>query len=57
MFASVLRPARPADAPAVVSLRALGYPCNDESNAPMLAINTRLGYVAMATQWSCFAPL
>jgi GNAT superfamily N-acetyltransferase len=33
------------------------YTSNDESNAPMLAVNTRLGYRRIATQLSCLADL
>ncbi|SCL14066.1 N-acetylglutamate synthase, GNAT family [Micromonospora rhizosphaerae] len=33
------------------------YTSNDESNAPMLAINERLGYRPVATQWSCLRQL
>ncbi|BCJ43193.1 phosphinothricin acetyltransferase [Actinoplanes ianthinogenes] len=33
------------------------YTANDESNAPMLAVNTRLGYRPVATQYSCVADL
>ncbi|MFG2055554.1 GNAT family N-acetyltransferase [Micromonospora sp. NPDC048930] len=29
------------------------YTSNDEANAPMLAVNTRLGYRPVAAQWSC----
>ncbi|MFR9776777.1 N-acetyltransferase family protein [Micromonospora sp. MS34] len=29
------------------------YTSNDEANAPMLAVNTRLCYRPVATQWSC----
>ncbi|WP_306210585.1 GNAT family N-acetyltransferase [Actinoplanes sp. RD1] len=29
------------------------FTSNDEANKPMLAINTRLGYRAVAAQWSC----
>lgn len=29
------------------------YTSNDEANAPMLAVNERLGYRPVATQWSC----
>ncbi|MGA3526205.1 GNAT family N-acetyltransferase [Melissospora conviva] len=31
----------------------VAYTSNDESNAPMLAVNSRLGYCRVATQWSC----
>jgi GNAT superfamily N-acetyltransferase len=31
----------------------IAYTSTDESNAPMLAVNTRLGYRPVATQWSC----
>lgn len=33
------------------------YTSNDEANAPMLAVNTRLGYRPVATQWSCLRDL
>lgn len=33
------------------------YTSNDESNAPMLAINARLGYRPVATQLSCLATM
>jgi GNAT superfamily N-acetyltransferase len=35
----------------------VAYTSNDESNTPMLAVNTRLGYHPVATQWSCLATL
>ncbi|MFC4146465.1 GNAT family N-acetyltransferase [Micromonospora mangrovi] len=35
----------------------VAYTSNDETNAPMLAINERLGYRRVATQWSCLAEL
>ncbi|SIN23219.1 GNAT family N-acetyltransferase [Micromonospora cremea] len=35
----------------------VAYTSNDEANAPMLAINARLGYRPVATQWSCLAEL
>ncbi|MFD6564727.1 GNAT family N-acetyltransferase [Micromonospora profundi] len=35
----------------------VAYTSNDEANAPMLAINARLGYRPVATQWSCLADL
>ena len=35
----------------------VAYTSNDESNAPMLAINKRLGYRPVAAQWSCLAEL
>ncbi|SCG54109.1 GNAT family N-acetyltransferase [Micromonospora inositola] len=35
----------------------VAYTSNDESNAPMLAINVRLGYRPVAAQWSCLAQL
>jgi GNAT superfamily N-acetyltransferase len=35
----------------------VAYTSNDESNAPMLAINTHLGYRPIATQWSCLTTL
>jgi len=31
----------------------VAYTSNDESNAPMRAVNSRLGYCRVATQWSC----
>ncbi|MGN9810671.1 GNAT family N-acetyltransferase [Micromonospora sp. BQ11] len=31
----------------------VAYTSNDEANAPMLAVNARLGYRAVASQWSC----
>ncbi|GAA2712775.1 hypothetical protein GCM10010429_30680 [Micromonospora olivasterospora] len=84
----MIRAARPADAPAVVALRAMwsdytatvpehrgrglarlaktvalhraaaggvrvAYTSNDAANAPMLAINEALGYLPVASQWSC----
>ncbi|KAB1947052.1 GNAT family N-acetyltransferase [Micromonospora sp. ALFpr18c] len=33
----------------------IAYTSNDESNAPMLAINARLGYRPVASQWTCLA--
>jgi GNAT superfamily N-acetyltransferase len=36
---------------------AVAYTSNDESNAPMLAINTRLGYRPVAAQFSCLTTL
>ncbi|MEH1011967.1 GNAT family N-acetyltransferase [Micromonospora sp. CPCC 206060] len=33
------------------------YTSNDEANKPMLAVNQRLGYRPVATQWSCLADL
>jgi GNAT superfamily N-acetyltransferase len=33
------------------------YTSNDESNAPMLAVNARLGYQPVAAQWSCLGEL
>ncbi|MEU4566545.1 GNAT family N-acetyltransferase [Micromonospora sp. NPDC023956] len=33
------------------------YTSNDEANAPMLAINARLGYQPVATLWSCLRDL
>jgi RimJ/RimL family protein N-acetyltransferase len=45
----------------ITALRRAGarfaYTGNDESNLPMLAVNTRLGYRPVATQWSCVATL
>jgi GNAT superfamily N-acetyltransferase len=35
----------------------IAYTSNDESNAPMLAINARLGYRPVASQWTCLADL
>ncbi|GAB3952160.1 GNAT family N-acetyltransferase [Micromonospora vulcania] len=35
----------------------IAYTSNDEANAPMLAINARLGYRPVAAQWSCLAEL
>ncbi|MCO1596561.1 GNAT family N-acetyltransferase [Micromonospora sp. RHAY321] len=35
----------------------VAYTSNDEANAPMLAINARLGYRPVAAQWSCLAEL
>ncbi|MET8305926.1 GNAT family N-acetyltransferase [Micromonospora sp. NPDC005173] len=35
----------------------VAYTSNDEANAPMLAINARLGYRPVASQWSCLAEL
>ncbi|MEU4472269.1 GNAT family N-acetyltransferase [Micromonospora sp. NPDC023888] len=35
----------------------IAYTSNDETNAPMLAINARLGYRPVAAQWSCLADL
>ncbi|MEV4119207.1 GNAT family N-acetyltransferase [Micromonospora sp. NPDC049645] len=35
----------------------VAYTSNDEANAPMLAINTRLGYRPVAAEWSCLADL
>ncbi|MGY0005042.1 GNAT family N-acetyltransferase [Micromonospora sp. I033] len=33
------------------------YTSNDEANAPMLAINSRLGYRPVGSQWSCLREL
>ncbi|MEU8260792.1 GNAT family N-acetyltransferase [Micromonospora sp. NPDC048999] len=33
------------------------YTSNDEANAPMLAVNARLGYRPVAAQWSCLREL
>lgn len=35
----------------------MAYTSNDESNAPMLAVNARLGYQPVAAQWSCLGEL
>ncbi|MFJ6166125.1 GNAT family N-acetyltransferase [Micromonospora orduensis] len=35
----------------------VAYTSNDEANAPMLAINARLGYRPVGAQWSCLADL
>ncbi|WP_406073019.1 GNAT family N-acetyltransferase [Micromonospora sp. NBC_01638] len=35
----------------------VAYTSNDEENAAMLAINARLGYRPVASQWSCLAEL
>ncbi|MET7706504.1 GNAT family N-acetyltransferase [Micromonospora sp. NPDC005413] len=35
----------------------VAYTSNDEENAAMLAINTRLGYRPVAAEWSCLADL
>ncbi|MCW3844733.1 GNAT family N-acetyltransferase, partial [Micromonospora yasonensis] len=35
----------------------VAYTSNDEANTPMLAVNTRLGYRPVATQWSCLRDL
>ncbi|MBM0231752.1 GNAT family N-acetyltransferase [Micromonospora sp. STR1_7] len=35
----------------------IAYTSNDEANAPMLAINARLGYRPVAAEWSCLAEL
>lgn len=35
----------------------VAYTSNDESNAPMLAVNARLGYQPVAAQWSCLGVL
>ncbi|WIM96161.1 GNAT family N-acetyltransferase [Actinoplanes oblitus] len=36
---------------------ARAFTSNDETNLPMLAVNTRLGYRPVATQFSCVGPL
>ncbi|MGW3619339.1 GNAT family N-acetyltransferase [Micromonospora arida] len=35
----------------------VAYTSNDEANGPMLAINSRLGYRPVASEWSCLADL
>ncbi|MEV4810673.1 GNAT family N-acetyltransferase [Micromonospora avicenniae] len=35
----------------------VAYTSNDEANAPMLAVNARLGYRPVAAQWSCLREL
>ncbi|MFF5173889.1 GNAT family N-acetyltransferase [Micromonospora sp. NPDC000089] len=35
----------------------VAYTSNDEANAPMLAVNTRLGYRPVGAQWSCLRDL
>ncbi|MEH0931943.1 GNAT family N-acetyltransferase [Micromonospora sp. CPCC 205558] len=35
----------------------VAYTSNDEANGPMLAINARLGYRPVASQWTCLADL
>ncbi|PYC72654.1 GNAT family N-acetyltransferase [Micromonospora arborensis] len=35
----------------------VAYTSNDEANAPMLAINARLGYRPIASQWTCLTDL
>ncbi|MFR9776778.1 GNAT family N-acetyltransferase [Micromonospora sp. MS34] len=35
----------------------VAYTSNDGANAPMLAVNARLGYRPVATQWSCLREL
>ncbi|MFY1704560.1 GNAT family N-acetyltransferase [Micromonospora sp. WMMA1923] len=35
----------------------IAYTANDEANAPMLAVNTRVGYRAVGSQWSCLRRL
>ncbi|MEH0935941.1 GNAT family N-acetyltransferase [Micromonospora psammae] len=35
----------------------VAYTSNDGANAPMLAVNTRLGYRPVASQWSCLRDL
>jgi GNAT superfamily N-acetyltransferase len=35
----------------------VAYTSNDAANVPMLAVNTRLGYRPVATQWSCLREL
>ncbi|MDG4806432.1 GNAT family N-acetyltransferase [Micromonospora sp. WMMD1120] len=35
----------------------VAYTSNDEANGPMLAVNTRLGYRPVASQWTCLADL
>jgi hypothetical protein len=51
-------PARLAKSTALRRSQArFAYTGNDEANLPMLAVNTRLGYRPVATQWSCVATL
>lgn len=53
--------ARLAKLAALERARAAGvtraYTANDEANAPMLAVNERLGYRPVATHWSCLRDL
>ncbi|MEV4411919.1 GNAT family N-acetyltransferase [Catellatospora sp. NPDC049609] len=35
----------------------MAYTSNDETNAPMLAVNARLGYQPVGAQWSCLGTL
>jgi GNAT superfamily N-acetyltransferase len=36
---------------------AMAYTSNDAANAPMLAVNRRLGYRTTSSQWSCLRDL